>query len=59
PGVEGHARSPQGVHDGFNRFLKTMDITFRKDPDTGRPRANKPESQKDRKQRSSDEYYES
>ncbi|XGI82904.1 ribosome biogenesis/translation initiation ATPase RLI [Halorutilales archaeon Cl-col2-1] len=56
-GVEGHGRQPEKVKDGFNRFLKQVDITFRKDPDTGRPRANKPESQKDKTQRKENEYY--
>ncbi|MDY6779383.1 MAG: ribosome biogenesis/translation initiation ATPase RLI, partial [Halobacteria archaeon] len=59
PGREGHGREPERVTEGFNRFLSTADITFRKDPDTGRPRANKPGSQKDRKQRQSGEFYES
>lgn len=59
PGREGVGREPAGVVDGFNRFLRTTDTTFRKDPDTGRPRANKPGSQKDRSQRETNEFYES
>ncbi|MDY7082212.1 MAG: ATP-binding cassette domain-containing protein, partial [Halobacteria archaeon] len=59
PGRKGHGRKPEGVTNGFNRFLKTTDITFRNDPETGRPRANKPGSQKDREQRNNDEFYES
>ncbi|MCX2819846.1 ribosome biogenesis/translation initiation ATPase RLI [Haladaptatus sp. F3-133] len=58
PGVRGHAGAPDDVSDGFNDFLSTVDMTFRKDPDTGRPRANKPGSQKDREQRQTDEFYE-
>ncbi len=58
PGVEGHAAAPCPVKEGFDSFLETVDMTFRKDPDTGRPRANKPESQKDRKQRERGEFYE-
>ncbi len=58
PGVRGHASAPDDVSDGFDRFLSTVDMTFRKDPETGRPRANKPGSQKDREQRESGEYYE-
>jgi ATP-binding cassette subfamily E protein 1 len=58
PGVRGHAGEPDDVSDGFDKFLSTVYMTFRKDPDTGRPRANKPGSQKDREQRESGEFYE-
>jgi ATP-binding cassette subfamily E protein 1 len=34
-----------------------MDITFRREPETGRPRANKFGSVKDREQKSKNEYY--
>lgn len=57
PGTRGVGRSPRPVHRGINRFLQTVGVTFRKDPNTGRPRANKPGSQKDREQKSSDDYY--
>ncbi|WP_312911729.1 ribosome biogenesis/translation initiation ATPase RLI [Natronosalvus caseinilyticus] len=57
PGANGIGRSPQSVRQGINRFLKTVDVTFRKDPNTGRPRANKPGSQKDREQKNMDDYY--
>jgi len=42
----------------MNTFLEEVGITFRKDPDTGRPRANKPGSQKDQDQRKKGEFYE-
>jgi ATP-binding cassette subfamily E protein 1 len=58
PGVRGHAGAPDDVSDGFNEFLSTVGMTFRKDPETGRPRANKPGSQKDRQQREAGEFYE-
>lgn len=57
PGQRGIGRSPQPVRQGINRFLKTVDVTFRKDPTTGRPRPNKPGSQKDREQKKADNYY--
>lgn len=57
PGTCGVGRSPETVRQGINRFLETVGVTFRKDPNTGRPRANKPGSQKDREQKGSDEYY--
>lgn len=57
PSTSGIGRSPQPVHEGLNRFLKTVGVTFRQDPNTGRPRANKPSSQKDREQKQSNDYY--
>ena len=53
PGTRGIGRSPQPVSQGINRFLTTIDVKFRKDPNTGRPRVNKSGSQKDRKQKES------
>ncbi len=57
PGKEGHAYNPADMRDGMNKFLSNMGVTFRRDPDTGRPRENKPGSQKDRQQKKSGEYY--
>jgi ATP-binding cassette subfamily E protein 1 len=57
PGKSGKARGPFSLHEGMNRFLKDVDITFRRDEDTRRPRVNKPESYMDRKQRKEGEYY--
>lgn len=57
PGTEGVGRSPQAVESGIDRFLESVDTTFRRDPDTGRPRANKPGSQKDREQKAAGNYY--
>ncbi len=58
PGKEGYSTEPMKIGDAMDTFLKEVGITFRKDPETGRPRANKPESQKDKKQRKANEYYE-
>ena len=58
PGETGKATEPMKISEAMNSFLKEMDLTFRKDPDTGRPRANKPGSQKDQEQRDKDEFYE-
>jgi len=57
PGKDGLAQGPFSLHEGMNRFLKDVDITFRRDEDTKRPRVNKPDSYMDRKQRSEGEYY--
>lgn len=58
PGTRGVGRLPQPVEEGVDRFLKTVGVTFRKDPSTGRPRANNPGSQKDRQQKKTGDYYE-
>jgi len=57
PGVEANASSPMTVYEGFNAFLKQLDVTFRRDPVNHRPRINKPESVKDREQKQKGEYY--
>jgi len=56
-GVRGQASAPCGLREGMNSFLARLGITFRRDPHTGRPRANKPGSQKDAEQKSSGNYY--
>jgi len=56
-GKSGNASQPLNLRKGMNKFLQELGITFRRDPETGRPRANKPESVKDREQRSKGEYY--
>jgi ATP-binding cassette subfamily E protein 1 len=57
PGKHGRAQGPFGLHEGMNRFLKDVDITFRRDEETKRPRVNKPESYIDRTQKQNGEYY--
>jgi len=57
PAVAGHASTPQSMRSGMNDFLGNLDITFRRDERTGRPRINKPESRLDREQKQAGEYY--
>lgn len=57
PGKHGRAQGPFGLHEGMNRFLKDVDITFRRDEETKRPRVNKPDSYIDRTQKRNGEYY--
>jgi len=57
PGANGKAEGPFDMHNGMNRFLKHIGITFRRDEDTHRPRVNKMGSKLDRKQREDGEYY--
>ncbi len=57
PGVRGFTMGPFGKRDGMNEFLKTLDITFRRDVETGRARINKHSSRLDREQRESGEFF--
>ncbi len=57
PGQSGAAKAPMEMEAGMNRFLKEVEVTFRRDLESGRPRANKPESRKDREQKASGAYY--
>jgi ATP-binding cassette subfamily E protein 1 len=41
----------------MNKFLEILDITFRRDENTKRPRVNKPGSKLDREQKAEGEYY--
>jgi ATP-binding cassette subfamily E protein 1 len=57
PGISGTANTPTSLRQGMNMFLKEMNITFRRDPATLRPRVNKERSQMDEFQKSIGEYY--
>ncbi len=57
PSLKGHAEGPMGMREGMNSFLKDVQITFRRDQDTSRPRINKKDSRLDREQKSRGEYY--
>jgi ATP-binding cassette subfamily E protein 1 len=57
PGVEGVANPPEDLRSGMNRFLRDVNVTFRRDQRTGRPRVNKPGSYLDRKKKAMGEYY--
>jgi ATP-binding cassette, sub-family E, member 1 len=57
PAKEGFAKEITTIEPAFNKFLKTQDITFRQDPQTKRPRANKSGSQKDQEQKKQNNYY--
>jgi ATP-binding cassette subfamily E protein 1 len=56
-GRTGIANGPYNLRDGMNRFLSNVDITFRRDHDSRRPRINKSDSRKDREQQSIGDYY--
>ncbi|HNU35759.1 MAG TPA: ribosome biogenesis/translation initiation ATPase RLI, partial [Methanomassiliicoccales archaeon] len=56
-GKEGLGKAPMDMRNGMNAFLKDVDVTFRRDNDTNRPRINKPGSRLDREQKERGEYY--
>ncbi len=56
-GKTGNAEKILDIQEAFNRFLKEEELTFRQDPETKRPRANKPDSQKDKEQKKENKYY--
>ena len=57
PGVSGKVKAPTTLRRGMNKFLKKVDITFRRDKVSGRPRVNKNKSRLDRAQRDIGEFY--
>jgi ATP-binding cassette subfamily E protein 1 len=57
PGEMGTADSPLSLRDGMNQFLREMEVTFRRDPLTKRPRVNKDGSKMDKFQKQIGEYY--
>ena len=56
-GKNGKAEGPFRLREGMNRFLDGVDVTFRRDHDSKRPRINKEASRKDREQRAKGDFY--
>ena len=57
PAKHGIIKGPFTMNEGMNTFLKNLAITMRRDQDTKRPRINKLDSQLDKQQKESGEYY--
>jgi ATP-binding cassette subfamily E protein 1 len=57
PGVAGQATLPMPKADSMNKFLKSLDMSFRRDERSLRPRVNKLESRLDKEQKASGNYY--
>ena len=57
PSIEGSASSPMSKSEAMNQFLKSLEITFRRDEKSLRPRVNKEGSRLDKEQKSSSNYY--
>ena len=57
PGVRCTAGAPLAPAEGFNAFLRKLDVTFRRDAENFRPRINKRGSVLDREQKQAGDYY--
>ena len=57
PSVDARANPPESLLTGCNRFLKSLDVTFRRDPNTFRPRINKDRSQLDQEQKLAGNFF--
>ncbi|KAI9692648.1 MAG: Fe-S cluster-binding ribosome biosynthesis protein [Bogoriella megaspora] len=57
PGVKSRAQTPESLLTGCNKFLKSLDVTFRRDPNSYRPRINKLDSQLDHEQKLSGNFF--
>ena len=56
-GKNGHAVGPLTLRKGMNLFLSDVDVSFRRDVESHRPRINKPSSRKDREQKAGEYFY--
>ncbi len=57
PAEHGRSTGPFDMVEGMNIFLRDLGMTFRRDPESKRPRANKPGSVKDREQIAENRLY--
>ncbi|KAL7078163.1 hypothetical protein ACQ4LE_002158 [Meloidogyne hapla] len=57
PAIKTRANSPQNLVTGMNQFLSQLNITFRRDTESHRPRINKKDSQLDTEQKKSGDYF--
>ena len=57
PAKKGTASEAMEMHRGMNLFLKEMNVSMRRDVNSGRPRINKLDSVLDQEQKKSGEYY--
>jgi ATP-binding cassette subfamily E protein 1 len=57
PGRDCLANHPSNLVPGMNKFLASLEITFRRDPTNFRPRINKLDSVKDKEQKLSGNYF--
>jgi len=55
--LNGVGGQPLKLEDGMNAFLGEMQVTFRRDQETKRPRVNKEDSRLDKEQKRTGRYY--
>ncbi|MBE7181227.1 MAG: ribosome biogenesis/translation initiation ATPase RLI, partial [Terriglobus roseus] len=56
PAIKSRANTPESLLTGCNKFLQSLDVTFRRDRNSYRPRINKENSQLDQEQKSAGNY---
>ncbi|CDK24261.1 unnamed protein product [Kuraishia capsulata CBS 1993] len=57
PSTSATAKTAESLLTGCNRFLKNLNVTFRRDPNSFRPRINKLDSQMDKEQKLHGNYF--
>lgn len=57
PSIHATAKTPESLLTGMNSFLKSLDVSMRRDPTNYRPRFNKYHSIKDKEQKSAGTYF--
>ena len=57
PGRRGRASSPMPKAEAMNRFLESLQLSFRRDEKSRRPRVNKMHSRLDKEQKSAGDFY--
>ncbi|TIB93667.1 putative nicotinate phosphoribosyltransferase [Wallemia mellicola] len=57
PAIEATANAPQSLLTGMNKFLSSLQVTFRRDTTNYRPRVNKTDSLKDKEQKASGNFF--
>tara|TARA_B110001450_G_scaffold203212_1_gene192662 strand:+ start:1090 stop:1452 length:363 start_codon:yes stop_codon:yes gene_type:complete len=57
PAKECTCTTPESLITGMNKFLRLMDISFRRDPSNYRPRINKDQSRLDQEQKKAGNYF--
>jgi len=57
PSIACTATSPQPLLSGMNQFLKSLEVTYRRDPENYRPRINKLDSVKDVEQKAAGNFF--
>ena len=57
PSKSGFSNAPTSMKKGMNKFLSNLNITFRRDEETKRPRVNNYASRLDREQKEKGDYY--